>query len=94
MANIASAKKRTRQIIKRNARNSSLRSRAYTFLKKARKAIASGLQEEAKSAVREAFSQIDRMVPKGIFHKNKAARLKSRLNTSLKKLVLTASVAG
>jgi len=88
MANIASAKKRTIQIIKRSARNASLRSRAYTYLKRARKAISSGAQEEAKTAVREAFSQIDRMVPKGIFHKNKAARLKSRLNASLKKLVV------
>lgn len=90
MANIASAKKRTRQIIKRSARNTSQRSRAYTFLKKARKALFSGATEEAKVAVKEAFSQIDRMVPKGIFHKNKAARLKSRLNASLKKLVLGA----
>lgn len=88
MANIASAKKRTRQIVKRNARNTTLRSRAYTFLKKARKAIAAGSQDDAKSAVKEAFSQIDKMVPKGIFHKNKAARIKSRLNAGLKKLVV------
>ncbi len=88
MANIASAKKRTRQIIKRSARNTTLRSRAYTFLKKARNAIASGAQDAAKTAVKEAFSQIDKMVPKGIFHKNKAARIKSRLNASLKKLVV------
>jgi small subunit ribosomal protein S20 len=88
MANIASAKKRTKQTIKRSARNTNLRSRAYTYLKKARKAIFAGVQEEAKSAVKEAFSHIDKMVPKGIFPKNKASRLKSRLNASLKKLVV------
>lgn len=88
MANIASAKKRAIQTVKRQARNTTLRSRAYTYLKKARKAIVSGENAEAQLAVKEAFSQIDKMVPKGIFHKNKAARLKSRLNTSLKKKVL------
>jgi small subunit ribosomal protein S20 len=89
MANIASAKKRAIQAVTRQARNTTLRSRVYTYLKKARKAIANGAKEEAVSSVRAAFSQIDKMVPKGIFHKNKAARLKSRLNTKLKKLVLS-----
>lgn len=88
MANIASAKKRVLQTAKRQIRNTALRSRAYTYLKKARKAIISGENTDAQAAVKEAFSQIDKMVPKGIFHKNKAARLKSRLNASLKKKVL------
>ncbi len=89
MANIASAKKRVKQTVKRQERNTSLRSRVYTYLKKARKAIAGGTQGDAEVAVKAAFSQIDRMVPKGIFHKNKAGRLKSRLNASLKKRVLS-----
>lgn len=89
MANIASAKKRVKQTIKRQERNTSLRSRVYTYLKKARKAIANGSKSDAEVAVRAAFSQIDRMVPKGIFHKNKAGRLKSRLNASWKKKVLS-----
>jgi small subunit ribosomal protein S20 len=88
MANIASAKKRAIQTVKRQARNTTLRSRAYTCLKKARKAISSSANDEAQTAVKEAFSQIDKMVPKGIFPKNKAARLKSRLNAQLKKKVL------
>lgn len=86
MANIKSAKKRAKQEIVRNLRNNMLRSRASTFIKKARKAIQSGKQEEAQVAVSQAFKEIDRMVPKGIFHKNKAARLKSRLHANLKKL--------
>lgn len=89
MANIESAKKRARQTIKREARNTSLRSRVYTYLKKARKALSAGSKAEAQESVKAAFSQIDKMVPKGIFHKNKAARLKSRLNARLKKLVLS-----
>lgn len=95
MANIQSAKKRIKQTAKNRLRNSSLRSRTVTFLKKARNAIESSqadnsLLENAKTAVKSAMSHIDRMVPKGIFHKNKAARLKSRLNAKLKKVVLGA----
>jgi small subunit ribosomal protein S20 len=86
VANIKSAKKRARQSVEHNLHNTTLRSRVYTFLKKARKAIASGSKSDAELAVRQAMSQIDRMVPKGIFRKNKAGRLKSRLNASLKKL--------
>ena len=91
MANIASAKKRAKQTIVREARNSSLRSRAYTAIKKARKALFSGVVSDAQTAVKGAFSQIDKMVPKGIFRKNKAARLKSRLNASLKRVATKAS---
>ncbi len=86
MANIQSAKKRARQAVKHELRNTTLRSRVYTYLKKARKAIESGAKNEAEVAVKAAISEIDSMVPKGIFHKNKAARLKSHLNAGLKKL--------
>lgn len=84
MANIKSAKKRVLQIERNRLRNQALRSRAYTFLKKARKMLTSGSAEEAKVACQHAFSAIDRMVPKGIFSRNKAARLKSRLHQKLK----------
>ena len=90
MANIKSAKKRARQVVKQNLHNSALRSSTYTAIKKARKAIVAGAKPEAAEAVKKAMSQIDKMVPKGIFNKNKAARLKSRLNASLKKLATAA----
>jgi small subunit ribosomal protein S20 len=95
VANIQSAKKRIKQTAKSRLRNSSLRSKTVTFLKKARQSIESSqkdsnLLETAKETVKLAISHIDRMVPKGIFHKNKAARLKSRLNAKLKKVVLGA----
>ena len=88
MANSLQSKKRARQEIVRHARNVSLRSRVFTQIKKARNAIFAGEKELAQTQVKAAFSEIDRMVPKGIFHKNRAGRLKSRLNASLKKLVL------
>ena len=86
MANIQSAKKRARQGIKRRLHNQSLRSSCYTFVKKARSFVHAGAKSEALAAVRLAMSAIDRMSAKGIFHKNKAARLKSRLNSALKKI--------
>ena len=86
MANIKSAKKRARQSIHNRARNVMLRSRAYTFIKKARKFLETGAKTDAEQAVKLAMREIDMMVPKGIFHKNKAARLKSGLNAQLKKV--------
>ena len=86
MANIKSAKKRARQAVKNRIGNTMLRSRANTFIKNARKAIEVGKHDEAKKAVVVALKEIDKMVPKGIFHKNKASRVKSRLNAGLKKI--------
>lgn len=85
MANIKSAIKRSRQAIKRRSHNTVLRSRTYTAIKKARKLIDSK-DPAVKDAVKAACSEIDKMVPKGIFAKNKAARLKSRLVAALKKV--------
>ena len=86
MANIKSAKKRARQAEGRRLRNSCIKSRAYTFIKKARKAIANGPKADAEGTVSIALREIDKIAQKGIFHKNKAARLKNRLVSHLKKL--------
>ncbi len=57
-----------------------------TYVKKVISAIASGDAEAAKKAYAEAVPVIDRMADKGIIHKNKAARHKSRLNAQVKAL--------
>lgn len=85
MANIKSAKKRARQAIKRRMRNVDLKTRAYTFIKRANSVIEKGEKDKIDEAVKQAISEIDRMIPRGIFAKNKAARLKSRLNAAAKK---------
>jgi small subunit ribosomal protein S20 len=41
--------------------------------------VATGDSEQAQAAVVSGSSMLDRAVSKGVFHKNKAARLKSRL---------------
>ncbi len=84
MANIASARKRARQNIKRRAHNMALRSRMRTYVKKVRRAIEAGDKEAAQAAYREAVSVLDSTANKGLIHKNKAARHKSRLNAQIK----------
>ncbi len=86
MANSPQSKKRARQAVKRRAHNASLRSMVRTYVKKVVAAIGSGDAETAKQAYAEAVPVIDRMADKGIIHKNKAARHKSRLNAQIKAL--------
>lgn len=86
MANIASAKKRARQGEKLRLHNASHRSMFRTQIKKVVSAIESKDKEAAQAAYQAAVPVIDAMVSKGIIHKNKAARHKSRLNGHVKAL--------
>lgn len=86
MANSPQAKKRARQAEKRRQHNASLRSMVRTSIKKVVSAIDSGNAEAATAALLAATPVIDRMADKGIIHKNKAARHKSRLNAKIKAL--------
>ena len=91
MANIASAKKRARQAEKHRQHNASLRSMVRTYIKKTYSAIAAGDKTLAEESFKAAVPVIDRMAGKGLLHKNKAARHKSRLTTNIKNM--TASTA-
>jgi small subunit ribosomal protein S20 len=86
VANSPQAKKRARQAEKRRTNNAGLRSLVRTNIKKVNAAISSGNAEDAKVAYDNAAPVIDRMADKGIIHKNKAARHKSRLNAQVKAL--------
>ena len=55
-------------------------------MKKVVTAIDSGDKEAAVGAYQNAVPAIDQLVNKGIIHKNKAARHKSRLNARIKAL--------
>ena len=83
MANIASAKKRARQAEVSRRRNTSQRSMVRTAIKKVQSAIGAGDYASAQAAYLAAGPVIDRMADKGIMHKNKAARHKSRLNAQV-----------
>jgi small subunit ribosomal protein S20 len=86
VANSPQAKKRAKQAEKSRQHNASLRSTVRTYIKKVNAAIESGNAETAKAALQTAVPVIDSMVNKGIIHKNKAARHKSRLNAKVKAL--------
>ena len=83
---IASGRKRARQNAKLNAANTSLRSKFRTAVKSVLKAVATGDKAKASEAFKSAQSVIDSIADKGIFHKNKAARHKSRLAAKIKAL--------
>ncbi|MBY5922816.1 30S ribosomal protein S20 [Ferrimonas balearica] len=86
MANIKSAKKRAIQAEKRRQHNASRRSMMRTFTKKVVAAIATGDKATATEAFNAAQPILDRMATKGLIHKNKAARTKSRLAAQIKAL--------
>jgi small subunit ribosomal protein S20 len=86
MANSPQAKKRARQNERSFAVNKARRSRIRTFLRKVEEAIASGDQEAAAAALRQAQPELMRGVTKGVVHKNTAARKMSRLAGRVKAL--------
>ncbi len=86
MANSLSARKRARQAEKHRLRNASQRSHMRTTIKKVLAAIESGDKSEAEAAYKVAGPAIDRSVSKGLMHRNKAARHKSRLNTHVRNM--------
>ena len=86
MAYHKSAKKRIRQTIKRTARNRTLRSSMRTAIKKYRTLLEQGDAGVASEAYPKVQKTIDKMVTKGILHRNTASRYKSRLSQALGRL--------
>ena len=92
---LASGRKRVRQDVKLNAANTALRSKFRTVVKNVQKALDKVATGGDKAAPAELFkvaqSVIDSIADKGIFHKNKAARHKSRLSAKVKALAAPAA---
>jgi small subunit ribosomal protein S20 len=86
VANIKSAKKRAKQTVVRNARNTSQRSMLRTLVKKVVKALETKDVVAAEAAFVEAVPVLDRYSSRGLIHRNKAARHKSRLTAHIKAL--------
>ena len=86
MANIKSARKRARQAIVRREHNMSLRTQVRTAMKNVTKAVASGNKDVAAKTLRESQRVIDRIVAKGVMHRNAGDRHKSRLAHAVKGL--------
>lgn len=86
MANIKSAKKRAVTSEKRRQHNASRRSMMRTYMKKVNAAIVAGDKEAAQAAFLQVTPILDRYATKGLIHKNKASRHKSRLAAKIKAL--------
>ena len=79
MPNIKSAKKRMRQDRIRRVRNRGRRSQLRTALHKLREAMDSDDRDALEARWREAQGLLDRTARRGVMHRNRAARTKSRL---------------
>jgi small subunit ribosomal protein S20 len=79
-----SADKREKQSLKRKARNTAIKTAVKTIFKKATAAVQKG-KEAGEGLLTKAASMIDKAVSKGVVHKNKAARKKSRLAKKVNK---------
>ena len=83
MASHASALKAHRQSLKNREHNRQFRSRLRNALRSIRTAIDGDDLTAAKAALKQTISLIDKMVAKGIIHRNAAGRYKSRLTVRL-----------
>lgn len=84
MANSNQAKKRARQAETRRQHNASQRSMLRSSIKRVVVAIEASNKDKAQTAYKAAVPVIDNMTGKGIIHRNKAARHKSRLNKRIR----------
>lgn len=83
MANVKSAQKRIKIIETKTLRNKMIKSSLKTIIKKFEATIASNNIAEAKVAYVNVVKALDMAASKGILHKNKASRKKSRLAAKL-----------
>jgi small subunit ribosomal protein S20 len=72
MPNIKSAKKKLRQDAKKETQN-------MTYKKTVKKTVKNMTKMKDAKDLSKAYSVIDKAAKKGVMHKNKAARLKSRI---------------
>ena len=86
MANIQSAKKRSRQANSRNSLKSSQRASIRTMVKNVEDAIAENDVAKARDLFISTQKFLDKLANKKVLPKNAVARQKSRLSKSIKKL--------
>jgi small subunit ribosomal protein S20 len=75
-----SAEKDQRQSEKRRLRNKMIKSRAKTLVKDFVQLVGDKKKDEAQKKLTELSSFLDNAVSKGIYHRNTAARKKSRMH--------------
>jgi len=88
LANIKSAQKRIRVAAKRQARNKHIKTSTKTAIKKLTTAVGAGDASNTNAMLVQAIAAIDKAASKGVYHKNTAARKKSRLTKMVNKAVV------
>jgi len=86
LANHKSALKRHRQSVKRNMRNTTVRTRIKNVVKEVRAAVEANDTNLASTALRKATSVLDKAATKKVIHARTAARKISRLNAAVNKM--------
>jgi small subunit ribosomal protein S20 len=86
MANTRSAKKMARKIERRTILNKGRRTRMRTYVRKLNEAVAAGDQDQARTALKTAESEVMKAVSKGVIHKNTGSRTVSRLSARVKSM--------
>ena len=84
MPHSASAKKRNRQNLRDRERNRSIKSTLKTSIRKLLAAVTSGNADQANQQFRATVKTADQAAAKGTIHRNRAARIKSRLSARVK----------
>jgi small subunit ribosomal protein S20 len=84
MPHSASAKKRNRQNLRNRDRNRAVKSVVKTEVRKVLAAIAGGDATAAKEHLRTVSKKVDQAAAKKTIHRNRAARIKSRLSARVK----------
>ena len=79
MANVKNAIKKNEQDKKRTLANQQLKSTVKNAIKNTDKAVAAGNKENAEKSLKLAIKSLDNAKVKGLVHKNKVDREKSRL---------------
>ena len=86
MANVKNAKKKIKQIAKTTKAHTQLKSTVINSIKRCDKAIADGNKEEAMKNLKLAIKSLDNAKSKGLVHRNKVDREKSRLTLKVNKM--------
>lgn len=80
---IQSAKKALRQSLRRRDRNLKRKKEFKAVLKQYKKLVAENKKQEAEKYLAQVYKKLDKSAKRHLIHKNKAARLKSKLSQLL-----------
>ncbi len=87
---VVPSERSARVTLRRSLRNRVVRRSLRTSRTKAQRILVAGSAEEAQAAVKKTITDLDVAARKGVIHRNKAARTKSRLAKKLNAAVATA----